>query len=566
MTTAQRSGTIPQAFLQPRAPKKLPPILLALYTRISEADDDDGVQRQETRLRKRHLDHMWVQIAIAHGREVILVGVYSDNDISAADVFAVRPDFERLIRDIEAGKVNTVMAWDFDRLWRDNYDFNRLLRAMRLAGGQAMLAFEGDPRLVDIITGEGIDMAQIKGAMSDASVRSTKSRIRFKHEHLAENGMFGGGSRRFGYQIVDKNLVIDPEEAQHIREAIPRLLARKISLTALAREWNERGIKTAKAGKWNAQTLKKLLAEPPSPDDPEAIRAARLLMSERGFNVKQIVIHLNQLEIAAPQTMWTAANLRRVFLGEHIAGIRTSETGAVRVQAKWEPIIDIETHVRLVELLTDPSRKTNPGSTEAKYLFTGMFRCGACRKGTLYVRENYGERTWGCLKTLGGCNGLGRKWNPTEEWVTLDVLAMFRREEFVRGLIQKQAAAQEVDLSGLMEELEQRRTLLHDLENDYYNPRPGRRRPSDAIYDRLSREHEGEIERLERALREAADQKTEGFDVELLTSGAAWRSWDRIPLAKQRVLLKAAVRYVILKPVGRGGKVTREHYEIVWAA
>jgi site-specific DNA recombinase len=47
-------------------------------------------------------------------------------------------------------------------------------------------------------------------------------------------------------------------------------------------------------------------------------------------------------------------------------------------QGDWKPVLDIDTHQRLVALLTDPSRRTAPASSAIKYLLSGLARCGVC--------------------------------------------------------------------------------------------------------------------------------------------------------------------------------------------
>lgn len=52
---------------------------------------------------------------------------YVDPSVSAADVDAVRPEFLRLLEDLEAGRVNGVVVHTIDRLVRRFDDLQRLL-------------------------------------------------------------------------------------------------------------------------------------------------------------------------------------------------------------------------------------------------------------------------------------------------------------------------------------------------------------------------------------------------------------------------------------------------------
>jgi hypothetical protein len=57
--------------------------------------------------------------------------------------------------------------------------------------------------------------------------------------------------------------------------------------------------------------------------------------------------------------------------------------GQVVGRGDWEPILDEDTYQRLVALLTDPARRSSPGSA-IKYLLTGLARCDVC-KGPMRV-------------------------------------------------------------------------------------------------------------------------------------------------------------------------------------
>jgi site-specific DNA recombinase len=83
-------------------------VRVALYCRISQDGEGQGlgVARQEADC--RHL---------AERRGWDVVEVYIDNDLSAYSGKA-RPAYQRLLADIEAGRVEAVVAWHPDRLHR----------------------------------------------------------------------------------------------------------------------------------------------------------------------------------------------------------------------------------------------------------------------------------------------------------------------------------------------------------------------------------------------------------------------------------------------------------------
>lgn len=52
---------------------------------------------------------------------------YEDNDLSAFKREVVRPDFERLLLDLAAGRIDGIVTYNLDRLARQPRDLERLL-------------------------------------------------------------------------------------------------------------------------------------------------------------------------------------------------------------------------------------------------------------------------------------------------------------------------------------------------------------------------------------------------------------------------------------------------------
>lgn len=89
----------------------------AIYTRIST--DPSGTSTATA----RQLEDCRA-LLVARGWEE--AGVYEDPDISAYSRTVVRPSFERMKADIAAGRIDVVVAWKLDRLFRGARDFSAL--------------------------------------------------------------------------------------------------------------------------------------------------------------------------------------------------------------------------------------------------------------------------------------------------------------------------------------------------------------------------------------------------------------------------------------------------------
>ena len=62
-----------------------------------------------------------------------VVAVYSDEGIGAYKK-TVRPDFERILNDLEVGHIEGLAAWKLDRLTRNQEDLSRLWDMIQKSG------------------------------------------------------------------------------------------------------------------------------------------------------------------------------------------------------------------------------------------------------------------------------------------------------------------------------------------------------------------------------------------------------------------------------------------------
>jgi len=191
----------------------LPETRAAIYVRIS--DDREtlrlGVERQLKDCRRICDEEGWTQ-----------VGPYEDNSKTAADPTKDRPDYDRMMRDIRAGKIDVVVVAVSDRLHRQPAELEQFIADAKAAGMTRLRtdrSREYDLRDYDAIR-------DMRKEVIDAAYEVDRLSYRIKRAMLdiAERGGWNGGMRPFGYQAVDKQLVVDEFEAPLIREAAQRIL------------------------------------------------------------------------------------------------------------------------------------------------------------------------------------------------------------------------------------------------------------------------------------------------------------------------------------------------------
>jgi site-specific DNA recombinase len=288
-----------------------------IYVRIS--DDSAGLalgverQRQDT-----------LSLATSKGWDV--VEVYSDNDVSASRNMR-RPEYERMLGDIEAGRIQAIVVWDIDRLTRRPSELEHIIDLADKH--QVSLASVGGE--IDLATPQGRLTARIKGAVAKHEVEQASRRIRRKFDEKAQAGSPHGrvayGWRReqvldeYGRQI-DSRDVLDPEQAGVIRECANRVLAGE-SLHSIARDLNKRTLRTPNGGPWSP------------------VQVRQMLIRERNVGKRR-------------------------------------HRGAVIGKAAWEPALDPDTFDRVVAILNDPTRRANATGRATTALLTVVARCGRC--------------------------------------------------------------------------------------------------------------------------------------------------------------------------------------------
>src|SRR4051794_21802778 len=180
----------------------------AVYTRkSSERGLDLSVNSLET---QRDICSAYIKCQ-AHRHWIELPHQYDDGGFSGANV--ARPALERLLSDIEAGRVDLVVVYKIERLTRSLTDFIRLIDAFRTFGVgfvSVTQAFETSDSMGRLVLNVLLTFAQFEremiGERLSDKMHSTKSR-----------GKFAGGIPPFGYRKGKKGLEIEPAEAQWVR-------------------------------------------------------------------------------------------------------------------------------------------------------------------------------------------------------------------------------------------------------------------------------------------------------------------------------------------------------------
>ena len=146
---------------------------------------------------------------------------------------------QRLICDIEVGKVDTVVCYKIDRLSRSLTDFAKLVDVFE----RNHVTFVSVTQSFCTTTSMGRLTLNILLSFAQFERELAGERIRDKFAASRRKGMFMGGCPPLGYDVRDRKLVVNAAEAELIRLIFRRLLDLGSALL-LIRELNALGHRT----------------------------------------------------------------------------------------------------------------------------------------------------------------------------------------------------------------------------------------------------------------------------------------------------------------------------------
>ena len=178
-------------------------------------------------------------------------GVYADKALTGTK--AERPEFQRLLADCRAGKIDMVITKSISRFARNTVTLLATVREMKALGVDVYF----EEQNIHSMSGDGELMLTILASYAQEESRSVsencKWRIRKNYERGAAIPIL-----TYGYSIVKGKPEINPDEA-----AVVRLIFEKhnqgMGLWSIAQMLDSLGIKPPYAQRWGALTIRYIL-------------------------------------------------------------------------------------------------------------------------------------------------------------------------------------------------------------------------------------------------------------------------------------------------------------------
>src|SRR5213082_2824223 len=206
----------------------------AIYTRVST---DQGLEQDFNSLDAQYDASQAYIRSQAHAGWTLLRGKYDDGGFSGGNTD--RPALQRLLEDVQAGKVDVIVVYKVDRLTRSLADFAKLVELF----DQHNVSFVSVTQQFNTTTSMGRLTLNVLLSFAQFEREVTSERIRDKIAASKRKGLWVGGPLPLGYEMKDGKIAVVEHEAERVRLIYARYLELS-GMNALVRDLRDNDIRT----------------------------------------------------------------------------------------------------------------------------------------------------------------------------------------------------------------------------------------------------------------------------------------------------------------------------------
>ena len=210
-----------------------PTLRCAIYTRKST---EDGLEQEFNSLdAQRDAGEAYIASQKSEGW-VCLADHYDDGGFTGGNM--ERPALQRLLADIEAGKVDCIVVYKVDRLSRSLIDFSKIMDVLE----RRSVSFVSVTQQFNTSTSMGRLMLNVLLSFAQFEREMISERTRDKIAATRRKGKWSGGMPMLGYDVDARGgrLHVNDDEAARVRE-IFELYLNRLSLIEVVKELDARG-------------------------------------------------------------------------------------------------------------------------------------------------------------------------------------------------------------------------------------------------------------------------------------------------------------------------------------
>lgn len=338
-----------------------------------------------------------------------LCGKYIDEGITGTSI-KKRIAFQQMMQDAKEHKFDLILTREVSRFARNTVDTLQYTRELKSLGIGVIFTLDN----IDTRDKDGELRLTIMASLAQEEARKTSNNVKWKHEHLMRQGAVFGNSNIFGYDVVDKKLIINQEQAEVVK-LIYKLYLDGLGYRRIQKELIDNEFKTA-TGKYNWSFT--------------VVRDILLNEKYTGKLVQKKYVTLDYLDKVKTKNKNTE--------------------DLIIVENNHDPIISEETFQAVQQ---EMERRFSLGrygqKYESRHVLSSKIQCGICGRNlrrNLWNRNLNGTRSYGWKCSLAvdvgrqlqngeGCNARGVSENIIYMYITECFFELYnRRHEIIEFL------------------------------------------------------------------------------------------------------------------------------------
>lgn len=342
---------------------------VAIYLRLSRDDEDIDGSKAESNSISSQRD--MIRSFIRKQDNMEIYDIYVDDGWSGANFD--RPEFKRMMKDIEAGHVDCVIVKDLSRLGRDYIEAGRLIQKTFPAFSVRFIALTDHFDSLTADYNETSLVVPVKNFVNDSYSRDISGKVRSHQKVKRENGDFIGAFAVYGYKksADNRNLLVPDDYAADIVRKIFAWKMEGYSNLCIARKLDDAGIL--------------------SPMEYKKMQGEKLCT---GF-------------VTGVKSKWSAVAVKRILTNENYTGtlvqgreekvnykvnksVMKPEDEWIKVNDAHEAIISKEDFEIVQDLLRIDTRAYS--GEEKAHIYSGLLFCGDCMEPMLRRVSRYNRK------------------------------------------------------------------------------------------------------------------------------------------------------------------------------
>lgn len=369
---------------------------------------------------------------------------YTDRGYSGKNT--VRPQLQKLLKDIEQGEIAKVIVYKLDRISRSILDFSNMMELFQ----EHQVEFVSSTEKFDTSTPMGRAMLNICIVFAQLERETIQKRVSDAYYSRSQKGFRMGGKAPYGFTmektviqgINTKKLVKQPEEAARVEKIFEMYEIPETSYGDITRYFAKEG--PVFNGK---ELLRPMLAQ--LLRNPVYVRAD---MDVYRFFKSQGTM------IVTPPEEFDGTRGCYLYQGRNVKEDKLQNLkGQMLVLAPHEGFISAETWLRCrIKLFNNMTIRANRKATNT--WLAGKIKCGICGYALMSVKSRSGRQYLRCSKRLGNrnCPGCGKMYTAeVENYVYQEMLKKLRDAQRPVGYAKANQHPKVKAISRELEEMEE---------------------------------------------------------------------------------------------------------------